>query len=181
MRGPSCQTCLATCVTPCASSACPNLYGCGGAYAGLGNRRDTAIFTLIHAVMLRSFAVADPGRLTGSVPATIAAWKRASDKWGMFSILVVRASEEEHLNLKKGCFPAGRWRVARGVKAFDSLARPLGRIRHRELFLDARGRRLRRTVFTAGRRQAVGAPVRCQHRLQTIYASVHQSGFPRSR
>jgi len=43
----------------------------------LGIGGTTAIFTLIHAVMLRSLPVSDPGRLTVSARATNAALKAA--------------------------------------------------------------------------------------------------------
>ena len=41
----------------------------------LGIGGTTAIFTLIHAVMLRSLPVSDPARCTASATATTAAWK----------------------------------------------------------------------------------------------------------
>ena len=41
----------------------------------LGIGGTTAIFTLIHAVMLRSLPVADPASCTASATATTAAWK----------------------------------------------------------------------------------------------------------
>ena len=48
----------------------------------LGIGGTTAIFTLIHAVMLRSLPVSDPALLIGSATATIVAWKAARKSAG---------------------------------------------------------------------------------------------------
>jgi predicted permease len=93
----------------------------------LGIGGTTAIFTLIHAVMLRSLPVADPGRLyrVGSGD-DCCVEGGPQDKWGMFSYSLFEHLKKEAPEFEEvAAFQAGRWRVGARREGFDSLARPL--------------------------------------------------------
>src|SRR6266571_4879700 len=93
----------------------------------LGIGGTTAIFTLIHAVMLRSLPVADPGRLyrVGSGD-DCCVEGGPQDKWGMFSYSLFEHLKKEAPGFEEvAAFQAGRWRVGARREGFDSLARPL--------------------------------------------------------
>src|SRR5438445_2823336 len=93
----------------------------------LGIGGTTAIFTLIHAVMLRSLPVADPGRLyrVGSGD-DCCVEGGPQDKWGMFSYSLFERLKKEAPEFEEvAAFQAGRWRVGARREGFDSLARPL--------------------------------------------------------
>jgi len=93
----------------------------------LGIGGTTAIFTLIHEVMLRSLPVSDPGRLyrIGSGD-DCCVEGGAQDEWGMFSWplyerLVANTPEFEQTT----AFQAGRGRVSVRRQGVDASARPL--------------------------------------------------------
>jgi predicted permease len=93
----------------------------------LGIGGTTAIFTLIHAVMLRSLPVADPARLyrVGDGPACCVQGG-PQDRWGMFSYplferLKAEAPEFEAL----AAFQAGQGRVGVRRQDVDTAPRPL--------------------------------------------------------
>src|SRR5271163_789668 len=79
----------------------------------LGIGGTTAIFTLIHAVMLRSLPVADPGRLyrvgTGG---NCCVEGGPQDEWGMFSYNLYERLRKETPEFEEvAAFQAGRWRM----------------------------------------------------------------------
>src|SRR2546421_3191602 len=79
----------------------------------LGIGGTTAIFTLIHAVMLRSLPVADPGRLyrVGSGD-DCCVEGGPQDRWGMFSYSLYEQLKKAAPEFEEvAAFPAGRWRV----------------------------------------------------------------------
>jgi predicted permease len=93
----------------------------------LGIGGTTAIFTLIHAVMLRSLPVADPGRLyrVGSGDECCVEGG-PQDKWGMFSYSLFEHLKREAPEFEEvTAFQAGRWRVGARREGVESLARPL--------------------------------------------------------
>ncbi len=93
----------------------------------LGIGGTTAIFTLIHAVMLRSLPVSDPGRLYRVGEGDECCVEGGpQDTWGMFSFplyerLKTEAPEFEEVT----AFQAGRWRLGVRRQGVESLARPL--------------------------------------------------------
>ena len=93
----------------------------------LGIGGTTAIFTLIHAVMLRSLPVADPGKLyrVGSGD-DCCVEGGPQDKWGMFSYSLFERLKKEAPEFEEvAAFQAGRWRVGARREGVESLARPL--------------------------------------------------------
>jgi len=93
----------------------------------LGIGGTTAIFTLIHAVMLRSLPVADPGRLyrVGSGD-DCCVEGGPQDRWGMFSYSLFERLKKEAPEFEEvAAFQAGRWRVGARREGVESLARPL--------------------------------------------------------
>jgi predicted permease len=142
----------------------------------LGIGGTTAIFTLIHAVMLRSLPVADPGRLyrVGSGD-DCCVEGGPQDKWGMFSYSLFERLKKEAPEFEEvAAFQAGRWRVGARREGVESLARPL-RSEYvtgnyfSTLGVGAFGGR----VFTPDDDKPSAAPVAVlSHRVwQTIYAS----------
>jgi hypothetical protein len=92
----------------------------------LGIGGTTAIFTLIHAVMLRSLPVADPARLYVSATATTAASRADRSALGhvlvpVYERLKADASEFEEL----AAFQAGGPRLSVRREGVDAAARPL--------------------------------------------------------
>jgi len=93
----------------------------------LGIGGTTAIFTLIHAVMLRSLPVADPARLYRVGEGDECCVEGGpQDNWGMFSYplyerLKTEAPEFEEVT----AFQAGRWRMAARRQGVETGARPL--------------------------------------------------------
>src|SRR5260370_19586065 len=79
----------------------------------LGIGGTTAIFTLIHAVMLRSLPVSDPGRLYRIGEGDDCCVEGGpQDKWGMFSFALyerLKAATPEFEEV--AAFQAGRWRL----------------------------------------------------------------------
>jgi predicted permease len=93
----------------------------------LGIGGTTAIFTLIHAVMLRSLPVSDPSRLYRVGEGDDCCVEGGpQDKWGMFPYslflrLKAQAPEFEELT----AFQAGAWRATARREGVESAARPL--------------------------------------------------------
>jgi predicted permease len=93
----------------------------------LGIGGTTAIFTLIHAVMLRSLPVSDPSRLYRVGEGDDCCVEGGpQDKWGMFPYslflrLKAQAPEFEEL----AAFQAGAWRATARREGIESAARPL--------------------------------------------------------
>src|SRR5262245_5636297 len=93
----------------------------------LGIGGTTAIFTLIHAVMLRSLPVGDPSRLYRIGDGDDCCVEGGpQDRWGMFSYplferLKAEAPEFEQLT----AFQAGRARLSVRRDKVDDAARPL--------------------------------------------------------
>jgi len=93
----------------------------------LGIGGTTAIFTLIHAVMLRSLPVADPSRLYRVGDGDDCCVEGGpQDRWGMFSFplyerLKANMPEFEQTTV----FQAGRWRVSARREGDEAAARPL--------------------------------------------------------
>jgi len=93
----------------------------------LGIGGTTAIFTLIHAIMMRSLPVSDPARLyrvgTGD---NCCVQGGPQDEWGMFSYpLVERLAKEMPEFEEFTAFQAGRWRMSVRRQGLESAARPL--------------------------------------------------------
>src|SRR6185369_16725657 len=93
----------------------------------LGIGGTTAIFTLIHAIMLRSLPVSDPSRLYRVGPGDNCCIQGGpQDEWGMFSYpLVERLAKEMPEFEEFTAFQAGRWRVSVRRQGVESAARPL--------------------------------------------------------
>jgi len=93
----------------------------------LGIGGTTAIFTLIHAVMLRSLPVADPGRLyrVGSGDECCVEGG-PQDQWGMFPYSLYEQLKKATPEFEEvAAFQAGRWRVGARREGVESAARPI--------------------------------------------------------
>src|SRR6059036_708223 len=103
----------------------------------LGIGGTTAIFTLIHAVMLRSLPVSDPARLYRIGEGDDCCVEGGpQDRWGLFSFPLYERLKAETPEFEEvTAFQAGRWRMG---------------VRHRQLFLNPWSARLRRTLVHAG-------------------------------
>src|SRR5437016_9698865 len=93
----------------------------------LGIGGTTAIFALIHAVMLRSLPVSDPGRLYRVGEGDECCVEGGpQDRWGMFSFpLYERLKAETPEFDEVAAFQAGRGRMSVRRQGFESAARPL--------------------------------------------------------
>jgi predicted permease len=93
----------------------------------LGIGGTTAIFTLIHAVMLRSLPVSDPGRLYRVGEGDDCCVEGGpQDTWGMFSFpLYERLKTETPQFEEVAAFQAGRARLGVRRQGVESAARPL--------------------------------------------------------
>ncbi len=93
----------------------------------LGIGGTTAIFTLIHAVMLRSLPVSDPGRLYRVGDGDDCCVEGGpQDRWGMFSFpLYTRLKAETPEFEEVAAFQAGRWGLSVRREGVESAARPL--------------------------------------------------------
>src|SRR3979490_2144294 len=93
----------------------------------LGIGGTTAIFALIHAVMLRSLPVSDPGRLYRVGEGDDCCVQGGpQDRWGMFSFpLYERLTAETPEFEEVAAFQAGRWRLSVRRQGVESTARPL--------------------------------------------------------
>src|SRR5437016_13265273 len=93
----------------------------------LGIGGTTAIFTLIHAVMLRSLPVSDPGRLYRVGEGDQCCVEGApQDRWGMFSFPLYERLKAETPEFEEiTAFQAGRARLSVRRQGVESAARPL--------------------------------------------------------
>src|ERR1700736_575079 len=93
----------------------------------LGIGGTTAIFTLIHAVMLRSLPVADPGRLYRVGEGDDCCVEGGpQDKWGMFSFALYERLKAETPEFEEvAACQAGRWRMGVGREGVDTVAKSL--------------------------------------------------------
>ena len=112
----------------------------------LGIGGTTAIFTLVHAVMLRSLPVSDPGRLYRIGEGDDCCVEGGpQDRWGFYSFplyerLKANAPEFEEL----AAFQAGECTPERAASRRSSCEACALGVRHRELFLHAWSAGLRR-------------------------------------
>ena len=93
----------------------------------LGIGGTTAIFTLIHAVMLRSLPVSDPGRLyrVGEGD-NCCVQSGPQDRWGMFSFPLYERLKAETPEFEEvAAFQAGRGRMSVRRQGVETAARPL--------------------------------------------------------
>ena len=93
----------------------------------LGIGGTTAIFTLIHAVMLRSLPVSDAGRLYRVGEGDDCCVEGSpQDQWGMFSYSLYQRLKAETPEFEEvAAFQAGRGRLSVRRQGVDSAARPL--------------------------------------------------------
>ncbi len=93
----------------------------------LGIGGTTAIFSLIHAVMMRSLPVSDPGRLYRVGEGDDCCVEGGpQDKWGMFSFALYQRLKTETPEFEEvAAFQAGRGRLGVRRQGVDSAARPL--------------------------------------------------------
>jgi predicted permease len=93
----------------------------------LGIGGTTAIFTLIHAVMLRSLPVSDPGRLYRVGEGDDCCVEGGpQDKWGMFSFPLYERLKAETPEFEEvAAFQAGRGMLSVRRQGVESAARPL--------------------------------------------------------
>jgi predicted permease len=93
----------------------------------LGIGGTTAIFTLIHAVMLRSLPVSDPGRLYRVGEGDECCVEGGpQDTWGMVSFPLYERLKAETPEFEEvTAFQAGRWRLGVRRQGVESLTRPL--------------------------------------------------------
>src|SRR5690242_13876530 len=93
----------------------------------LGIGGTTAIFTLIHAVMLRSLPVSDPGKLYRVGDGDDCCVEGGpQDQWGMFSFALYQRLKTQTPEFEEvAAFQAGRWRVSVRRQGVESAARPL--------------------------------------------------------
>ena len=93
----------------------------------LGIGGTTAIFTLIHAVMLRSLPVSDPGRLYRVGDGDDCCVEGGpQDQWGMFSYALYERLKTQTPEFEEvTAFQAGRGRLSVRRQGVDSAARPL--------------------------------------------------------
>jgi predicted permease len=93
----------------------------------LGIGGTTAIFTLIHAVMLRSLPVTDPGRLYRVGDGDDCCVEGGpQDQWGMFSFSLYERLKTETPEFEEvAAFQAGRWRMSVRRQGLESASRPL--------------------------------------------------------
>jgi len=142
----------------------------------LGIGGTTAIFTLIHAVMLRSLPVSDPGRLYRVGEGDDCCVEGGpQDRWGMFSFplyerLKAEAPEFEEVT----AFQAGRWRLGVRRQGIESVARSLRSEYVTGTYFSTLGvRAFGGRVFTPEDDKPAAPPVAVlSHRVwQTAYAS----------
>ena len=93
----------------------------------LGIGGTTAIFTLIHAVMLRSLPVTDPGRLYRVGDGDDCCVEGGpQDRWGMFSFSLYERLKTETPEFEDvAAFQAGRWRMSVRRQGIESASRSL--------------------------------------------------------
>ncbi len=93
----------------------------------LGIGGTTAIFTLIHAVMLRSLPVADPGGLYRIGDGSDCCVEGGpQDRWGMYSFPLYERLKTEMPEFEEvTAFQAGRWGASARREGVEKVARPL--------------------------------------------------------
>src|ERR1700719_2149033 len=93
----------------------------------LGIGGTTAIFTLIHAVMLRSLPVSDPGRLYRVGEGDDCCVEGGpQDRWGFFSFALYERLKAESPEFEEvTALQAGNWQIAVRREGVESTARPL--------------------------------------------------------
>ena len=93
----------------------------------LGIGGTTAIFTLIHAVMLRSLPVSDPASLYRVGEGDDCCVEGGpQDRWGLFSFPLYERLKAETPEFEEvAAFQAGRWRLSVRRQGTESTARPL--------------------------------------------------------
>ena len=152
----------------------------------LGIGGTTAIFTLIHAVMLRSLPVSDPARLYRIGDGDNCCVQGGpQDRWGMFSFPLFERLKAELPEFEEvTAFQAGGPRLsvtAAGVETTSQAAAV--RVRDRQLLLDARRQRVRRPRVHRRRRYGGGAAGRGAEpprRGRAPTAAIRRSSAPRS-
>src|SRR5437588_11530717 len=93
----------------------------------LGIGGSTAIFTLIHAVMLRSLPVSDPASLYRVGDGDDCCVEGGpQDRWGMFSLPLYERLKAETPEFEEvAAFQAGNWRMSVRREGVESAARSL--------------------------------------------------------
>src|SRR5438132_4422088 len=142
----------------------------------LGIGGTTAIFTLIHAVMLRSLPVSDPGRLYRVGEGDECCVEGGpQDRWGMFSFPLYERLKAETPEFEEvTAFQAGRWRLSVRRQGVESAARPLRAEYVTGSYVSTLGvRAFGGRVFTPEDDKPAAPPVAVlSHRVwQTAYAS----------
>jgi len=142
----------------------------------LGIGGTTAIFTLIHAVMLRSLPVSDPGRLYRVGEGDECCVEGGpQDRWGMFSFPLYERLKAETPEFEEvAAFQAGRWRLSVRRQGVESTARPLRSEYVSGSYFSTLGvRAFGGRVFTPDDDKPAASPVAVlSHRVwQTSYAS----------
>src|SRR2546426_8343074 len=142
----------------------------------LGIGGTTAIFTLIHAVMLRSLPVSDPGRLYRVGEGDDCCVEGGpQDRWGMFSFPLYERLKAETPEFEEvAAFQAGRGRMSVRRQGVESVARPLRSEFVTGGFFSTLGvRAFGGRVFTPDDDKPAASPVAVlSHRVwQTTYAS----------
>ena len=142
----------------------------------LGIGGTTAIFTLIHAVMLRSLPVSDPGRLYRVGEGDECCVEGGpQDRWGMFSFPLYERLKTETPEFEEvTAFQAGRWRLGVRRQGIESVARSLRSEYVTGTYFSTLGvRAFGGRVFTPDDDKPAASPVAVlSHRVwQTTYAS----------
>jgi predicted permease len=142
----------------------------------LGIGGTTAIFTLIHAVMLRSLPVSDPGRLYRVGEGDECCVEGGpQDTWGMFSFPLYERLKAETPEFEEvTAFQAGRWRLGVRRQGVESVARSLRSEYVTGTYFSTLGvRAFGGRVFTPDDDKPAAPPVAVlSHRVwQTAYAS----------
>jgi len=142
----------------------------------LGIGGPTAIFTLIHAVMLRSLPVSDPGRLYRVGEGDECCVEGGpQDTWGMYSFPLYERLKAETPEFEEvTAFQAGRWRLGVRRQGVESAARPLrSEYVTGSYFLTLGVRAFGGRLFTPDDDKPAAPPVAVlSHRVwQTAYAS----------
>ena len=142
----------------------------------LGIGGTTAIFTLIHAVMLRSLPVSDPGRLYRVGEGDECCVEGGpQDRWGMVSFPLYERLKTETPEFEEvTAFQAGRWRMGVRRQGVESVARPFRSEYVTGTYFSTLGvRAFGGRVFTPDDDKPAAPPVAVlSHRVwQTAYAS----------
>jgi len=142
----------------------------------LGIGGTTAIFSLIHAVMLRSLPVSDPGRLYRVGEGDDCCVQSGpQDLWGMYSFPLYERLKAETPEFEEvAAFQAGRGRLSVRRQGIDSAARPLRSEYVSGSYFSTLGvRAFGGRVFTQDDDKSASSPVAVlSHRVwQTTYAA----------